>query len=134
MDLVIITVSYNTKKLLAECLESVLAGLDRSGLSAEAWVVDNASTDGSAEMVRTCFAGVRLIAHDENLPVDARALEMYFVAVPAVIDRELLGKVTGQFVRCRLGILVTHVVVCVYVYVRHGSTVHVVSLIVTPSP
>ncbi len=67
MDLAIITVSYNTKKLLAECLESALAGLDRSGLSGEIWLVDNASSDGSAEMVRTHFAPVRLIAHEENL-------------------------------------------------------------------
>lgn len=67
MDLSIITVSYNTKELLAVCLESALAGLDRSGLSGEIWVVDNASSDGSAEMVRADFAGVRLIAHEENL-------------------------------------------------------------------
>ena len=62
MDLVIITVSYNTRDLLADCLESVQAGLDRSGLKAETWVVDNASADGSAEMVRRRFPAVRLVA------------------------------------------------------------------------
>ena len=67
MDLVIITVSYNTRDLLADCLESVLTGLDRSGLAAEAWVVDNASAVGSAEMVRRRFPTVQLVAHDENL-------------------------------------------------------------------
>ena len=55
MDLAIITVSYNTRDLLAECLESALAGLARSGLAGQVWVVDNASADGSAEMVRQRF-------------------------------------------------------------------------------
>jgi GT2 family glycosyltransferase len=67
MDLAIITVSYNTRDLLADCLASVFAGLKRSGLSGEVWVVDNASTDGSAEMVRRDFPAVRLIACGENL-------------------------------------------------------------------
>ncbi len=67
MDLVVVTVSYNTRDLLAACLPSVLAGLQRSGLAGEVWVVDNASADGSAEMVRQRFPAVRLVAHDENL-------------------------------------------------------------------
>ncbi len=66
MDLAIITVSYNTRQLLADCLESAQAGLEESGLSGELWVVDNASHDGSAAMVRERFPQVRLIAHDEN--------------------------------------------------------------------
>lgn len=67
MDLAIITVSYNTRDLLADCLDSALAGLERSGLSGEVWVVDNASADGSADMVRQRFPEVMLVAHDENL-------------------------------------------------------------------
>ena len=67
MDLVVVTVSYNTRDLLADCLQSVFAGLQRSGLAGEVGVVDNASADGSAEMVRERFADVRLIAHGENL-------------------------------------------------------------------
>ena len=67
MDLAIITVSYNTRELLAACLESALAGLERSGLAGEVWVVDNASADGSAEMVRQRFPAVRLITHGANV-------------------------------------------------------------------
>ena len=37
MDLVVITVSYNTRDLLADCLDSVLAGLQRSSLEGQAW-------------------------------------------------------------------------------------------------
>jgi hypothetical protein len=67
MDLAIITVSYNTRELLADCLASARAGLERSGLDGEMWVVDNASADGSAAMVLQHFPEVRLIAHDENV-------------------------------------------------------------------
>jgi N-acetylglucosaminyl-diphospho-decaprenol L-rhamnosyltransferase len=67
MDLVVITVSYNTRDLLSGCLESTLAGLERSGLDGKVWVVDNASADGSAEMVRQRYPSVALVAHDENL-------------------------------------------------------------------
>ena len=67
MDLAIVTVSYNTRELLADCLTSVLAGLRRSGLKGQVCVVDNASADGSAEMVRQRFATVRLLALRDNL-------------------------------------------------------------------
>jgi N-acetylglucosaminyl-diphospho-decaprenol L-rhamnosyltransferase len=67
MDLAIVIVSYNTCDLLADCLESVLDGLARSGLSGEVWVVDNASADGSPQMVRERFPSVHLIAHYENV-------------------------------------------------------------------
>jgi N-acetylglucosaminyl-diphospho-decaprenol L-rhamnosyltransferase len=67
MDLTIITVSYNTCDLLADCLQSVVTALERSGLEGDVWVVDNASADGSADMVRQQFPAVHLIAHDENL-------------------------------------------------------------------
>jgi N-acetylglucosaminyl-diphospho-decaprenol L-rhamnosyltransferase len=58
-------VSWNTRELLRRCLGS-LEPEARRGL-AEVWVVDNASADGSAEMVSERFGWVRLIASDENL-------------------------------------------------------------------
>jgi N-acetylglucosaminyl-diphospho-decaprenol L-rhamnosyltransferase len=67
MDLAIITISYNTRDLLADCLESVLASLTQSGLEGLVWVVDNASDDGSADMVRQRFPSVSLVAHDKNV-------------------------------------------------------------------
>lgn len=67
MDLAIVTVSYNTRDLLADCLKAALRGLQRSGLEGEVWVVDNASSDGSADMVRRSFPDVRLVAAGENL-------------------------------------------------------------------
>jgi N-acetylglucosaminyl-diphospho-decaprenol L-rhamnosyltransferase len=58
-------VSWNTRELLSRCLAS-LAPLDETR-QAETWVVDNASEDGSADLVRERFPWVRLIALDENV-------------------------------------------------------------------
>jgi GT2 family glycosyltransferase len=67
MDLAIVVVSYNTCKLLQDCLSSAQQGIAHSGLSAQLWVVDNASSDGSADMVRRRFPSVELVAHGQNL-------------------------------------------------------------------
>jgi N-acetylglucosaminyl-diphospho-decaprenol L-rhamnosyltransferase len=66
MDLSIIIVSWNTRDLLAACLASVRA-FPPAGWTFDVWVVDNASTDGSAEMVRQQFPDVHLIETGANL-------------------------------------------------------------------
>jgi N-acetylglucosaminyl-diphospho-decaprenol L-rhamnosyltransferase len=58
-------VSWNTRELLRGSLESLRPDAD-AGL-AEVWVVDNASSDGSAEMVRSDFGWTRLLPLDENV-------------------------------------------------------------------
>jgi GT2 family glycosyltransferase len=57
--------SWNTRALLLECIESVLG--DTSGFEAELIVVDNASRDDSVRAVGERFAGVRLIVNQANL-------------------------------------------------------------------
>jgi hypothetical protein len=61
----IIIVSYNVRDHLARCLES-LAARPPDGPH-EIVVVDNASSDGSAAMVRERWPGVRLLALDRNI-------------------------------------------------------------------
>jgi GT2 family glycosyltransferase len=61
----VIIVNWNTRQLLRDCLESVLA--DPASGQWEVLVVDNASADGSAAMVRECFPRVQLLASPENL-------------------------------------------------------------------
>jgi GT2 family glycosyltransferase len=64
VDLSVIIVSWNVRELLARCLASLRA----AGIGSwEIIVVDNASSDGSAAMVRQHFPQVRLIANDSNL-------------------------------------------------------------------
>ncbi len=65
MDLSIIVVSYNTSGLLRQCLTSIFENA-HSHYSAEVIVIDNASKDGSAEMVREEFPGITLRANSEN--------------------------------------------------------------------
>ena len=68
MDLAVVIVSYNVKTLLRDCLSWLLRSLrDSPALQAQVWVIDNASTDGSADMVRDEFPQVRLVASQENL-------------------------------------------------------------------
>jgi N-acetylglucosaminyl-diphospho-decaprenol L-rhamnosyltransferase len=66
-DLVVLIVNWNVRNLLRACLNSVLADLATSGLEAEVWTVDNASHDGSPEMLRAEFSQVCLLASQENL-------------------------------------------------------------------
>lgn len=58
-------VSWNTRELLARCLHSLADDAARG--TAEVWVVDNASADGSAQLVADSFPWVRLIASQTNL-------------------------------------------------------------------
>lgn len=64
MDLSTIIVNFNTRDLLRQCL----ASLDdsRSRLKFEVIIVDNASTDGSVEMVKKEFPWVTVIASSTN--------------------------------------------------------------------
>lgn len=65
IDLNIIIVNWNVKDLLRKCLKSIYETTSR--VSFEIFVVDNASTDGSVEMVKEEFPQVKSIANKENL-------------------------------------------------------------------
>lgn len=77
MDLSIVIVSWNVRDLLADCLESIAA---ISGpLALDVIVVDSASSDGSADLVRERFPWVKLFAETENIGFtrgNNRALEV----------------------------------------------------------
>ncbi|GHF25405.1 hypothetical protein GCM10017044_20250 [Kordiimonas sediminis] len=64
MILSIIIVNWNTIDLLQECLESIFQNQPK--VSFEVMVIDNASTDGSCEMVRKKFPSTILIENTEN--------------------------------------------------------------------
>jgi len=65
VDLSVIIVSYNTRRLLDECLASLQTAVSPAN-GMEIIVVDNASGDSSVEMVREKYPDVHLIAGDEN--------------------------------------------------------------------
>lgn len=65
MNVSIIIVSYNTKDLTRNCLNSIFE--KTKNISFEVIVSDNGSTDGSIEMIRGEFPQVILIENNENL-------------------------------------------------------------------
>ena len=64
-DVSVIIVSFNTRDLLRECLHTLLAEV--GSVRYELIVVDNASRDGSADMIAAEFPAVRLIRSATNL-------------------------------------------------------------------
>lgn len=63
-DLSVVVVSWNTRDLLIPCLAAI--GPGAAPYTVETILVDNASSDGSVEMVRERFPEVRVIANAEN--------------------------------------------------------------------
>lgn len=64
-DITVVALNYNTRDLLASCLESLKE--NDGGLELQIIVVDNASQDGSADMVRQDYPEVLLVENEENL-------------------------------------------------------------------
>jgi N-acetylglucosaminyl-diphospho-decaprenol L-rhamnosyltransferase len=93
-DLAIVIVNYNTREDLRGCLLSLPQG--REDLNAQVVVVDNCSQDGSAEMVREEFPGVKLISTDHNggyayaNNIGLRAVGFDAAAPPALLPRYAL--------------------------------------------
>ncbi len=63
LDLSVIIVSWNTASELRDC---ILSAISAGGSNVEIIVVDNASSDGSAEMVACEFPDVKLIVNKSN--------------------------------------------------------------------
>jgi len=65
MKLSIVIVSYNVRRYLDKCLESVAIALE--GIEGEVFVVDNASSDDTMTNLPPRYPWVRFIANDENV-------------------------------------------------------------------
>ena len=106
MELSVIVVSHNTAAFLAHCLSSV--GSSLSGIRHEICVVDNASTDGTVELIENRFPHVELISNDRNLGFAAgvnRGLERtrgrYLLWLNP--DGEILNGGMAELLRCLNG-------------------------------
>jgi GT2 family glycosyltransferase len=99
-DLSVVIVSYNARDLLAACLDSVRAS---RGARFETFVIDNASRDGSADLVRDRFPDVLLIRNADNVGF-ARAANQGLSAVSG--RHALLLNSDTQFVADALARLV----------------------------
>ena len=65
MQISVIIVSYNAKYFLEQCLHSVLKAV--RSLNYEIIITDNASSDGTMDLIENRFPTVRFIANSQNL-------------------------------------------------------------------
>lgn len=65
LNISIIIVSFNTKELLSQCIKSIFK--HTKGINFEIIVVDNASTDGSQQLIKSDFPKVILIESEINI-------------------------------------------------------------------
>lgn len=65
LDLVISIINTNNKDFLKQCLESIFK--QTGDIDCDVFVVDNASIDGSADMVKEHFPQVKLILNNKRL-------------------------------------------------------------------
>jgi GT2 family glycosyltransferase len=82
MDISVVIVNYNVREFLNNALISLFKSLE--GYSSEVFVVDNASDDGSVELVRNKFPQVHLIANPVNVGF-------------AKANNQALARSTGRF-------------------------------------
>jgi N-acetylglucosaminyl-diphospho-decaprenol L-rhamnosyltransferase len=91
----VVIVSYNTRDLLEGCIRSVQRNTS-PGIDYEIIVVDNASSDHSAQMIEAMFPDITLIALDENVGfgrgcnIGARAANGRYICLVNP-DAELVG-------------------------------------------
>ena len=83
MDISIIIVNYNVKEFIEQAITSIKKACKK--LSYEIFIVDNASTDGSVELIKKKFPGVHLIANLDNKGF-------------AAANNQALKKASGEYV------------------------------------
>jgi hypothetical protein len=67
LDLAVIIVTWNVRNLVVDALSSLFSDLAASRLQANVYVIDSASSDGTAQAISESFPDVRLTASQENL-------------------------------------------------------------------
>lgn len=82
MDLSIISATWNSKEHIAEQIKSVRSGCQN--ISFEQFVVDNGSTDGTADLVARDFPEIKLIRNIDNAGFSAA-------------NNQAVKKATGEF-------------------------------------
>ena len=71
IDLSICILTRYQPELLPKCVASCVTEIERSGISAEIIIIDNASWDGSPQRVAGLYPMVRVIRNEENLGFSA---------------------------------------------------------------
>lgn len=102
----VVIVSFNTKDILADCLDSLYK--QRKELPFEVIVSDNASSDGTQKMVKTIYPWVKLIENGENLGFAkgnnaarkvCKAKIILFLNSDTIVPRDTLIKAYEQIIK-----------------------------------
>ena len=101
-ELSVVIVNWNGGEELLACLKSVYGAT--TGINAEVWLVDNGSSDGSAERAAAVYPYLRVIRNDGNLGfaraanqalAEAQADFMLLLNPDALLEREALAAMLG---------------------------------------
>jgi hypothetical protein len=79
-DLTIVTVTYQSRGLVAQALGSALRAAQTAGLAAEIVVVDNASEDGSADEVASAFPTAKVVRNPTNVGFGVASNQAFGIA------------------------------------------------------
>jgi GT2 family glycosyltransferase len=102
IDVTFVIVSWNVRDLLRQCIDSILRAQD--GLRVQIVVVDNASTDGTSQMVREVFPDVELVASERNLGFAsgnnvglrrARGRYVFFLNPDTLVQEDTVGRLAS---------------------------------------
>ncbi len=105
-ELSVVIVSYNTRELLARCLDALQTAATGAGLAVETIVVDNGSLDGSRDLVRERYPTATLIASPANLGfAGANNVGLARTQAPAVLLLNSDAFITAEALRRGLAAL-----------------------------
>jgi GT2 family glycosyltransferase len=76
-----ITVTYNSAPFIGQALESVRVAAQRAGLEVQSIVIDNASSDDSADLVASQFPMAHLVRNLENVGFGAANNQAFGLAI-----------------------------------------------------
>ena len=65
VDVSVIIINYNTFQLIIDCIKSILEQTNKTNI--EIIVVDNASSDGSATIIKNCFPNITILENNQNI-------------------------------------------------------------------
>lgn len=108
-DLSVLIVSYNTRELLARCLDTLLAAAGEARMpQLEIIVIENGSTDGTVELLTGCYPAVTLLPNATNAGFAAannQGLALARAPVALLLNSDAF--VTAETLRRGLGVLAT---------------------------
>jgi len=110
-EISIVVANWNGEAFLREGLASLFISADAAGIAFELIVVDDASRDGSVDLIRESFPRTRLVIHSSNIgfarttnrgALDARGRVLVTVNNDVTVPADFLRTLTAPFFEERI--------------------------------